>query len=93
MTTKKRTDSRGPAFATGGLRRPREDLVEWPPDSKGPTLADAAPVSVDADEDGEDVHAELARAKREIRRLLTRVQELAEENDRLRREAGPRSVR
>jgi hypothetical protein len=90
MTTKK--EGRGPAFATGGLRRPREDLVEWPPDSKGPSIVDAPPVSIDPEE-AEDVHAELARAKREIRRLLTRVHELSEENERLRREAGVRSVR
>lgn len=83
---------RGPAFATGGLRRPRGDLVEWPPDSKGPVLADGVPPSIDPDEQ-EDAQAELARAKREIKRLLVRVQELSEENERLRREAGVRSVR
>jgi hypothetical protein len=88
---KKRSDGRGPAFATGGLRKPREDLVAWPSDSS--PASENAPVSIDP-EDGEDVHAELARAKREIRRLLTRVQELSEENERLRREVqAPRSGR
>jgi hypothetical protein len=90
--TKKRSDGRGPAFATGGLRRPREDLVEWPPDSRGPSVADAGPVSIDPEEQ-ENVHEQLARAKREIRRLLTRVQELSDENDRLRRDAAARSAR
>ena len=90
--TKKR-DGRGPAFATGGLRRPREDLVEWPSDSRGPEIIEPGPVSVDPEDPSEDVHAELERAKREIRRLLTRIQELSEENERLRREAGPRSAR
>lgn len=75
---------RGPAFATGGLRKPREDLVEWPPDSK-PVVAATQAVSIEPDEDADDVHAQLARAKREIRRLLVRVQELSEENERLRR--------
>ena len=84
--SKKHGDARGPAFATGGLRKPREDLVAWPSES-GPAI-ETAPVSIDP-EDGEDVHSELARAKREIRRLLTRVQELSEENERLRRAATP----
>lgn len=91
--TKKRTEVRGPAFATGGLRRPREDLVAWPADSKGPVFDDSAPASTAAEDDGDDVHADLARAKREIRRLLGRVQELSEENQRLRRELGARSPR
>jgi hypothetical protein len=91
--TNKRSDARGPAFATGGLKRPREDLVEWPPDSKGPSIVDAMPASSIEQEDEADVHAELARAKREIRRLLTRVHELSEENERLRREVGVRSAR
>ena len=77
---------------TGGLRRPREDLVAWPMDSDGPSSADVAPQSIDPEEQ-DDVHAELARAKREIRKLLTRVQELSEENERLRREAGVQSRR
>lgn len=90
--TKKQGDGRGPAFATGGLRKPREDLVAWPSGPNDPTIADAAPIAIDHDED-EDVHAQLARAKREIRRLLTRVQELSEENERLRQDAVPRSQR
>jgi hypothetical protein len=91
MTTKKRVEGRGPAFATGGLRKPREDLVAWPSDSSPEIVIEPGPVSIDPDE--EDVHAQLARAKHEIRKLLTRVQELSEENERLRREAGPRSGR
>ena len=88
----KKPEGRGPAFATGGLRRPREDLVAWPTEASGISDASVAPMSVDPD-DVQDVHAELARAKLEIRKLLTRVQELSEENERLRREAGPRSGR
>jgi hypothetical protein len=91
MTTKKRVEGRGPAFATGGLRKPREDLVAWPSDSSPEIVVEPAPASIDPDEEG--VHAQLARAKQEIRKLLTRVQELSEENERLRREAGPRSSR
>ena len=88
MATKKYVDgSRGPAFATGGLRKPREDLVAWPSDSSPDIVVDSMPASIDPEE--EDVHAQLARAKHEIRRLLTRVQELSEENERLRREAAP----
>ena len=68
--TKKRVDGRGPAFATGSLRKPREDLVAWPSDSS-PAL-EAAPVSIDPEE-SEDTEAQLARAKQEIRRLLARV--------------------
>jgi hypothetical protein len=90
--TKKPGEHRGPAFATGGLRKPREDLVSWPTGRNDATAADAAPMSIDSEE-SEDVHEQLTRAKREIRRLLTRVQELSEENERLRREAGPRSGR
>ena len=81
--TKKRADGRGPAFATGSLRKPREDLVAWPSDSS-PAI-EVAPLSIDPEE-SEDADAQLARAKQEIRRLLTRVQELSEENERLRRE-------
>lgn len=69
------------------MRRPREDLVAWPSDAS--PSSETAPASIDPDDDAEDVHAELARAKREIRRLLTRVQELSEENERLRRAAAP----
>jgi hypothetical protein len=79
----KKSEGRGPAFATGGLRKPREDLVAWPSGPTDATIIDAAPPSNDPDD--EDVHAQLARAKREIRRLLTRIQELSEENERLRK--------
>lgn len=89
--TKKHFDTRGPAFATGGLRRPREDLVAWPTESGG-VPSETTRISIDHDED-EDVNAQLARAKQEIRKLLTRVQELSEENERLRLAAGPASKR
>ena len=89
MAAKKHVDgARGPAFATGGLRKPREDLVAWPSGSSPEIVVDRPPPSIDPDEE-EGVHEKLARAKHEIRRLLTRVQELSEENERLRREAGP----
>jgi len=84
----KKIDGRGPAFTTGGLRKPREDLVEWPPDSsvaRGDPGTPPMPLIAEKPEDGEGPYAELARAKAEIRRLLTRIQELSEENERLRR--------
>jgi hypothetical protein len=84
---------RGPAFATGSLRRPREHLVAWPSEasegSEGSSIEEAAPPSIDPAE-AIDVHEKLARAKAEIFRLLTRVQELSEENERLRRQLEER---
>jgi hypothetical protein len=86
--TKKGIGTRGPAFATGGLRRPKEYLVDWPqesPDAQD-SASDVGPPSVDPEDPRLDAQAQLARAKHEIVRLLGRVQELSAENERLRRE-------
>ena len=82
----------GAQWESGGHRPLRDDLVSWP---KEALLLEqpATPKPSTATASGEDVHAELARAKSEVDRLLARVRDLAEENERLHRAARPQPPR
>ena len=80
-------ESDGEQWVSGGHRPFRDDLVSWP--KEAPLEQPATPEPSSASISGEDVHAELARAKSEVRRLLARVRDLVEENEGLRRAARP----
>lgn len=76
-------------WATGVQEPLREDLVAWPAATPEPVSAVEVRATPKADVAPEiDLHEELARAKREVRRLQARVDILVEENERLRRAGG-----
>ncbi len=77
----------GEQWVSGGHKPFRDDLVSWP--KEAPVEQPATPEPSVVGGSGEDVHAELARAKNEVRRLLGRIRDLVEENERLRRAARP----
>ena len=82
--TKEKT---GRYFESGGHKPFRDDLVAWPKERDGKDAASPTPQPVVVLPAHDDVHAELARARSEVKRLLARIQELVEENGELRRAA------
>ena len=77
----------GRHFESGGHRPFRDDLVAWPNEVNGEIAAAPTPQPVVVLLPQDDVRAELARARSEVKRLLARIQELVEENGELRRAA------
>lgn len=92
----KKDGSTGRQFESGGHAPFREDLVAWPSAPAGAHTEAAdeqadeqdtrAPTPSPAPANDEVLRAELAFATGEVRRLLARVQDLVEENERLRRQ-------